>query len=184
MKLLLNLMISSQNTFNEKLFISKEMLGYWHNSLHTWKWSEMCALEPVCSKKRQKSPNQEIGLGNRGPLDSLNGTKLILNDEGVHSCSFKNDLASKRTLFPYSPNQFLGWDFFFTVSYSKPALALFQCPKEIPCCFLDYIQLTPNNNLYFSTWYAIDTSHLHRASLNTQKGRKISLPPRRHPQEE
>ena len=96
-------MISSQNTFNEKLFISKEKLGYWHNSLHTWKWSEMCALEPVCSMKRQISPNQEIGLGNRGPLDSLNGTKLILNDEGVHSCSFKNDLASKRTLFPLFP---------------------------------------------------------------------------------
>ena len=25
---------------------------------------------------------------------------------------------------PYSPNQFLGWDFFFAVSYSKTALAI------------------------------------------------------------
>ena len=31
-------------------------------------------------KKRQKTPNQETGLGNRGPLEALNGTKLILND--------------------------------------------------------------------------------------------------------
>ena len=38
------------------------------------------ALEPVCCKKRQKSPNQETGLGNRGPLEILNDTKLILND--------------------------------------------------------------------------------------------------------
>ena len=38
-------------------------------------------LEPVCSKKWQKKgPNQETGLGNRGPLEALNDTKLILND--------------------------------------------------------------------------------------------------------
>ena len=35
-------------------------------------------LEPVCCKKRQKSPNQETGLGTRGHL-ILNITKLILN---------------------------------------------------------------------------------------------------------
>ena len=37
-------------------------------------------LEPVCCKKQQKSPNQEIGLGNRGYLKVLNDTKLILNE--------------------------------------------------------------------------------------------------------
>ena len=37
-------------------------------------------LEPVCCKKRQKSPNQETGLGNRGTLEALNDTKVILND--------------------------------------------------------------------------------------------------------
>ena len=37
-------------------------------------------LEPVCYKKWQKSSNQETGLGNRGPLEALNDTKLILND--------------------------------------------------------------------------------------------------------
>ena len=38
------------------------------------------ALELVCWKKRQKSPNQETGLGNRVRLKVLNVTKLILND--------------------------------------------------------------------------------------------------------
>ena len=37
-------------------------------------------LEPVCCKEWKKSPNQETGLGNRGPLEALNDTKLILND--------------------------------------------------------------------------------------------------------
>ena len=37
-------------------------------------------LELSCCKKRQKSPNQETGLGNRGHLKVLNDTKLILND--------------------------------------------------------------------------------------------------------
>ena len=37
-------------------------------------------LEPFCFKKPQKSPGQENGLGNRGPLKVLNDTKLILND--------------------------------------------------------------------------------------------------------
>ena len=32
-------------------------------------------LEQVCCKKLQKSPNQETGLGNRGPLEALNDTK-------------------------------------------------------------------------------------------------------------
>ena len=37
-------------------------------------------LERVCCKKKQKSPNQETGLGNRGIQEALNDTKLILND--------------------------------------------------------------------------------------------------------
>ena len=35
-------------------------------------------LKPVCCKKRQKSPNQETSLGNRGHLKVLNDTKLVL----------------------------------------------------------------------------------------------------------
>ena len=34
----------------------------------------------VCYKKRQKSPNEETGFGNRGPQEALSDTKLILND--------------------------------------------------------------------------------------------------------
>ena len=37
-------------------------------------------VEPSCCKKRQKSPNQETGLRNRGRLKVLNDTKLILSD--------------------------------------------------------------------------------------------------------
>ena len=37
-------------------------------------------LEPSCCKKRQKSPNQEIGLGNREYLKVPNDTKLVLNE--------------------------------------------------------------------------------------------------------
>ena len=63
----------------------------------------------------KKSPNQETGLGNRGPLEALNDTKLVLNK---HDWPF-NQLGSiwydsEPSDVPYSPNQFLGWDFFFT----------------------------------------------------------------------
>ena len=37
-------------------------------------------LESSCSKKRQKSPGQETGLGNRRCLKFLNDTKLVLNE--------------------------------------------------------------------------------------------------------
>ena len=37
-------------------------------------------LEPSCCKKWQKKSNQETGLGNRGRLKALNGTKLVLNE--------------------------------------------------------------------------------------------------------
>ena len=83
----------------------------------------------MCSKKRQKSPNQETGLGNKGPLwgplEALNGTKLILHDlkEVTHVHLGPILCHSKPSDVPYCPNQFLGWDFFVTVSYSKPALA-------------------------------------------------------------
>ena len=33
---------------------------------------QIMLLEPVCCKKRQKSPNQETGLGNRGHLKVTN----------------------------------------------------------------------------------------------------------------
>ena len=64
-------------------------------------------LEPSCCKKQPKSPNQETCLGNWGCLKVLNIIKLY---------------HSEPSDVPYSPNQFLGWDFFAT-SYSKMALA-------------------------------------------------------------
>ena len=41
-------------------------------------------LEPSCYKKRQKSPSQKTGLGNRGRLNVLNDTKLVLNEHELH----------------------------------------------------------------------------------------------------
>ena len=49
-------------------------------------------LEPSCFKKRQKSPNQEPGLGNRGHLKVLNqetglgnrGRLKVLNDTNLN----------------------------------------------------------------------------------------------------
>ena len=39
-----------------------------------------CFQKRSCCKKRQKSPNQETGLGNRGHLKVMNDTKLVLNE--------------------------------------------------------------------------------------------------------
>ena len=47
------------------------------NYIHFWSKSKI-ALEPVCCKKRQKSPNQETGLGNRRHLKVLKNTKFVL----------------------------------------------------------------------------------------------------------
>ena len=52
------------------------------------------ALEHCCCKKQQKSPNQEAGLGNRGHLKILNGTKLVLDGKGNQSDKFKIILES------------------------------------------------------------------------------------------
>ena len=52
----------------------------------------------------KKGPNQETGLGNRGHMKVQNDIKLILNNQGGHSCSFRTNLVSFRTfrcpLFP------------------------------------------------------------------------------------
>ena len=66
---------------------------------------------------------KETVLWSRGPQEALNNTKLILNDYGSHSCSFRTNLVSLRTfrcpLFS-KPVSWLG--LFFAISYSKPAL--------------------------------------------------------------
>ena len=61
----------------------------------------------------KKSPNQEIGLGNRGRQKVLNVTKLILNNlEVTHAHLGPIWYHSEPSDVPYSLNQFLGWDFF------------------------------------------------------------------------
>ena len=61
----------------------------------------------------KKSPNQETGLGNRGRLKVLNGTKLVLIDHELPLDNLESIWYHSEPLdVPYSPNQFLGWDFF------------------------------------------------------------------------
>ena len=63
----------------------------------------------------KKSPNKETGFVNRGPLEALNDTKLVLNDKGVTHALLGRPIwyHSEPSDVPYSPNQFLGWDFFW-----------------------------------------------------------------------
>ena len=71
----------------------------------------------------KKSPNKETGFVKRGPLEALNDTKLLLNDKGVtHALLGPIWYKSEPSDVPYSQNQFLGWEFFFGISYCKPAL--------------------------------------------------------------
>ena len=47
------------------------------------KFAFFVTVKPIrgsCCKKRQKSPNQETGFGNKGHLKVLNDIKLVLND--------------------------------------------------------------------------------------------------------
>ena len=77
-------------------------------------------LEPVYCKKR---PKIVPGLGNKGPLKVLNGTKLILDDHGNNLDSFKISLESFRSFRgPLFSKPVNGHELFFAVSCSKPAL--------------------------------------------------------------
>ena len=49
----------------------------------------------VCCKKQQKNSSWQVtGLGHKGPLKVLNGTKVILDDHGNILESFRNSLES------------------------------------------------------------------------------------------
>ena len=64
------------------------------------------------------------GLGNKGPLKVLNGTKLILDDHGNNLDSFRISLESFRSFRgPLLYKPVTGQELFFAVTYSKPALA-------------------------------------------------------------
>ena len=63
------------------------------------------------------------GLGNKGPLKVLNGTKLILDDHGNNLDSFRISLESFRSFRdPLLLKQVTGQELSFAVSYSKLAL--------------------------------------------------------------
>ena len=63
------------------------------------------------------------GLGNKGPLKVLNGTKLILDDHGNNLDSFIISLESFRSFTgPLLHKPVTGQELLFTISYSKPAL--------------------------------------------------------------
>ena len=82
-------------------------------------------LEPVCCKKWQKIvPDHLLVWGIlKGPLNVLNGTKLILDDHGNNLDSFRISLESFRSFrgsLLHKP--VTGQELFFAISYSKPTL--------------------------------------------------------------
>ena len=65
------------------------------------------------------------GLGNKGPIKVLNGTKLILDDHGNKLDSFRLSLEAFRSFRgPLLLKPVTGQELFFAVSYSKPALVI------------------------------------------------------------
>ena len=64
-------------------------------------------------------------MGNKGPLNVLNGTNLILDDHGNNLDSFRISLESFRSFrgpLLHKPATAHGQELFFVVSYSKQAL--------------------------------------------------------------
>ena len=85
----------------------------------------MAPLEPVCCKIRTKIVSDQLltGLGNKGHQKVLNGTKLILNEHGNNSDSFRISLESFGSFRgPLLFKPVTGQELFFAGSYSKPAL--------------------------------------------------------------
>ena len=107
----------------------------------------MTELEPLCCKKWQKSPRQEIRLGNRGCLKVLNDTKLVLKDH------------SEPSEFPYFPNQYLDRDFLAT-SYSKAPLVMEK--NEILSQIVAFSEFMNFNTLFILQNVREDGTHLWR----------------------
>ena len=77
----------------------------------------------IAVRKANNSSWPVTGLGNKGPLKVLNGTKLILNDHGNNLDSFRISLESFRSFRgPLLLKPVTGQELFFAVSYSKQAL--------------------------------------------------------------
>ena len=74
----------------------------------------------------KNNPWPVTGLGNKGPLKVLNGTKLILDNHRKNLESFIINLESFSSIRgPLHLKPVTGQELFFAVSYSKPALK--QC---------------------------------------------------------
>ena len=82
---IVNILVITEKNILRNLCVKKYATSYQtdfdlHHQMNGYLIYILTILEPVCCKKRQKSPNQETGLGNRRPLEALNDAKLILND--------------------------------------------------------------------------------------------------------
>ena len=68
-------------------------------------------------------------MGNKGPLKGLNGTKLILDDDGNNLDLFEISLESFGSFRgPLLQKLVTGQELFFAISYNKPALRV-NCPN-------------------------------------------------------
>ena len=115
-------------------------------------WSTPKKISTTCCKKCQKSPNQETGLGNRGRLKSLNETKLVINE---HEWPLNHLGSIWYHSVPYSPCQFLGWDFlchflqqdcssFSFVWKFEMGGARSNSSEKLQCLFLSWASLLGN----------------------------------------
>ena len=87
------------------------------------------------------------GLENKAPLKVLNGTKLILDDHGNNSDSFRISLESFRSFRgPILNKPVTGQELFFAIFYSKPALATRPFFAQIHSSFGELLSSV------YSTW--------------------------------
>ena len=87
----------------------------------------------LLSKTAKYSSRPVTGLGNKGLLKVLNGTKLILDNHGYSLDSFRISLESFRFFRgPLLPKPVTGQELFFATSYSKLALKLDVKDNLIP----------------------------------------------------
>ena len=127
----------------------------------------------------KKAQTKKTGLGNRGHLKVLNKHEWPGPVNPLGSIWY----STKPLEIPYSTNKFLGWDFFFNVSYCQTALdkrssctqnsrlyPLINCPGQGLFVFneqnkeeIKEIVISPYVNWMNCWWYisnTLDTGHL------------------------
>ena len=89
------------------------------------------ARAALLKETAKKSSRPVTGLWNRGPLQILNGIKLIMDDQRNHLDSYTVSLESFRSFRgPLFRKPVAGQELFFAASYSKPALVC-KCASYI-----------------------------------------------------